>query len=201
MTGPDGSSDDGSAVSVAATLARTAPACLGSVRLVCVDGPAGSGKTTFAAPLGTALGAQVVHMDDLYEGWGGLPDAWRRLADWVLEPLSRGEAGRYRRYDWAAAEFAEWHDVPVAEVLVVEGCGSAPQAIDDWISVLVWVEAPRELRIARGVARDGEAVLEHWIPWMAQEDAVFAVERTRDRADLTVDARGRVVDSHPRSRR
>ncbi|MHB1490724.1 MAG: uridine kinase family protein [Cellulomonas sp.] len=176
------------------TSVRAAPARLGAVRLVCVDGPAGSGKTTFAGPLGAELDAQVLHMDDLYEGWSGLADAWRRLAVWVLEPLAQGEPGRYRRYDWAAGEFAEWHDVPVAPVLVVEGCGSAPRAVDGWASLVVWIEAPREVRIARGVARDGAAVLEHWIPWMAQEDAVFAVEGTRDRADVTVDGFGRVVN-------
>jgi len=193
--------DDGSAAAGLAALVRAAPARLGAVHLVCVDGPAGSGKTTFAAPLGAGLGAQVLHMDDLYEGWDGLADAWQRLADWVLEPLSRGEPGRYRRYDWAAGEFAEWHEVPVAEVLVVEGCGSAPRAAESWMSLLVWVEAPRELRIARGVARDGAAVLEHWIPWMAQEDAVFAVEGTRDRADVTVDGLGRITEGRTGQRR
>ncbi|MBJ7451459.1 MAG: uridine kinase, partial [Blastococcus sp.] len=44
---------------------------LGGTRLVCVDGPAGSGKTTFAGRLAAALGddAELVHMDDLYAGW------------------------------------------------------------------------------------------------------------------------------------
>ena len=193
MTGHDVRSDGASAASDVAASVRAAPARLGAVRLVCIDGPAGSGKTTFADPLGAELGAQVLHMDDLYEGWSGLAAAWRRLAGWVLEPLAHGEPGRYRRYDWAVGEFAEWHDVPVAPVLVVEGCGSAPRALDAWASLVVWVEAPRETRVARGVARDGAAVLAHWIPWMAQEDVVFAAEGTRDRADVTVDGFGRVV--------
>src|SRR5205085_5813827 len=44
------------------------PPLLGATRLVCVDGPAGSGKTTFADRLTEALGgaAALVHMDDLY---------------------------------------------------------------------------------------------------------------------------------------
>ncbi|MGO1280054.1 MAG: AAA family ATPase, partial [Cellulosimicrobium funkei] len=53
-------------------------------RLVVVDGPAGSGKTTLAAQLEAALPAQVLHMDDLYEGWRGLVPAWARLHAWVL---------------------------------------------------------------------------------------------------------------------
>ncbi|MGH3988365.1 MAG: uridine kinase family protein, partial [Pseudonocardiaceae bacterium] len=88
-----------------------APPALGAVRLVVVDGPAGSGKSTLAGRVAAALGgAQVVHMDDLYEGWSGLDQAvWRRLLAWVLEPLAAGRTGRYRRYDWPAGRFAEWH--------------------------------------------------------------------------------------------
>ena len=49
---------------------RAAPAKLGRTRLVCIDGPAGAGKTTFAARLADALvpDAVVLHMDDLYDG-------------------------------------------------------------------------------------------------------------------------------------
>ena len=42
------------------------------------------------------------------------------------------------------------------DLLVVEGVGSADSSYDDAITSLVWVEAPRELRVARGVGRDGE---------------------------------------------
>lgn len=51
---------------------RAAPARAGGTRVVAVDGPAGSGKSTFAARLSAALGAPVVHLDDLIPGWTGL---------------------------------------------------------------------------------------------------------------------------------
>ena len=38
--------------------------------VVAIDGPAGSGKTTLAQKLVNDLSdAQVIHMDDLYDGW------------------------------------------------------------------------------------------------------------------------------------
>ena len=37
------------------------PATLGAGRLVCVDGPAGSGKTTLGAALAERTGAQLIH--------------------------------------------------------------------------------------------------------------------------------------------
>ncbi|WP_315096920.1 uridine kinase [uncultured Cellulomonas sp.] len=170
--------------------ARAARPRLGRVRLVAVDGPAGSGKTTLAAAL-AERGAAVLHLDDLYEGWSGLEGSlWPRLSAQVLEPLRRGLAGRYQRYDWPTGAFTEWVDVPVPELLVVEGCGAARRAVDDLAVLRVWVEAPANLRLERGLARDGAHAEGLWRTWMADEAAHFARERTRERADVRLDTGG-----------
>jgi uridine kinase len=171
-----------------AALVRTAPPRAGTTRVVAVDGPSGSGKTVLAAELSDVLdGAPVVHMDDLYPGWDGLDEAVPRLLEWVLQPLSRGEPARYRRYDWPAGAYAEEHQVPTSEVLVVEGVGSGALACAPYLSLLVWVEAPRPLRFERGIARDGEAYRPHWERWARQEDEHFRRNATRERADARVD--------------
>lgn len=173
---------------LAARVRRSAPR-LGTVRLVLVDGPAGSGKTTLAAGLAEALGgAQVVHMDDLYEGWSGLgPALWPRLLAQVVTPLAAGRPGRYQRYDWVDGRFAEWHDVPVAPALVIEGVGSAAAPVSSYAVLRVWVEAPPDERLRRGLERDGEAMREQWLAWQDREAAHFARDRTRSRADVVVD--------------
>jgi hypothetical protein len=51
----------------------------------------------------------------------------------------------------------------------------------------VWVEAPAGLRLVRGLARDGEAFEPHWRRWQATEQAWFAADGTRGRADVLVD--------------
>jgi uridine kinase len=166
-----------------------APARLGAVRLVCVDGPAGSGKTTFAGRLTDALGADagLVHLEDLYAGWT-LTGAVARLSAGVLRPLAEGRPGTHHRYDWAAGRFDdEPVAVPLPRVLVVEGCGSSPRALDPWTSLRIWVEAPAPLRVARGLARDGADLAAHWRRWQQSEAAHFAAEDTRARADLRVD--------------
>jgi uridine kinase len=168
---------------------RSAPARLGPVRLVCVDGPAGSGKTTFAGRLAAALGdpAGLVHMDDLYAGWTMTGSA-ARLAAGVLAPLAQGRPGGYHRYDWPAGRFAaDVTTVPLADVLVVEGCGSCRRALDPFTTLRVWVEAPTGLRLARGLDRDGAAMADAWHRWQRTEAELFAAEATRDRADLRVD--------------
>jgi uridine kinase len=169
---------------------------LGRTRLVCIDGPAGSGKTTLAARLATALGSgtAVVHMDDLYAGWT-MTGAVARLTAGVLGPLAEGRPGTYQRYDWDAGRFRpEPVPVPVPEVLIVEGCGSCPRDVDPWASLRIWIEVPRELRLARGIERDGAGLTDLWIHWQASEAAVFAAEDTRARADLRVNGAAGLPD-------
>lgn len=173
-----------------------APARLGAVRLVCIDGPAGSGKTTFAGQLTDALGddAGLVHLDDLYAGWT-LTGAADRLTAGVLRPLAEGRTGSFSRYDWAADRFAdEPVTVAVPRVLVVEGCGSSPRAVDRWTTLRVWVEAPAALRLTRGLARDGDDLAAHWRRWQETEARHFAAEDTRGRADVRVDGAAAAPD-------
>ncbi|MGZ4668911.1 MAG: uridine kinase family protein [Blastococcus sp.] len=172
-----------------AAVVRAAAPRLGGTRLVCVDGPAGSGKTTVAGQLAAALGpgTAVVHLDDLYAGWT-LTGGVARLSAGVLRPLSEGRPGAYTRYDWDAGRFCpDPVQVPVPDVLIVEGCGSSPRALDPWTTLRIWVEAPRDLRTARGLARDGEHLAGAWADWQEREAAVFAAEDTRARADLRID--------------
>lgn len=174
-------------LSVAARI-RDLPARLGGTRLVCVDGPAGSGKTTCAGRLAAALDGEVavVHLDDLYTGWT-LTGAVARLAAGVLRPIAEGRPGGYARFDWHAGRFAARIEVPVTAVLVVEGCGSSPRSLDPWTTARVWVEAPLELRTARGLARDGTQMAGEWRRWQRLEAAEFAREDTRARADVRLD--------------
>jgi hypothetical protein len=175
---------------VSLTLSR--PPTLGAGRLVCIDGPAGSGKTTLAGEVATLTGAPVVHMDDLFEGWGGLPQVTAQL-DSVLRPLAEGRPGSYRRWDWFADGWAETVGVPPGPLLVLEGVGSGARGHADLVTVLAWVEVPRDLRVSRGLARDGHELADRWEQWSVEELAHFEREGTRDRVDLSFDGtRGRL---------
>jgi energy-coupling factor transporter ATP-binding protein EcfA2 len=187
---------DGTLAGVA-RLARAAPPAAGRTRVVAVDGPSGSGKTTLAAALAVALGtpsgpAPVVRLDDFYPGWDGLEAVVPRLVEWVLEPVAAGRPARYRRWDWTAGRYAEWHQAspPEPGTLVVDGVGSGARACAPYLSLLVWVEAPRDVRYARGMARDGEAYRPWWDGWAAQEERHFAREGTRARAAVVVASGG-----------
>jgi uridine kinase len=174
---------------IAARVLATEPRC-GSTRLVCIDGPAGSGKTTLAAALADALGgAPVVHMDDLYEGWAqelGNPLA-ARVEAWLLVGWEAGLPGMHPRFDWALGRYAQWVTVPAAPVVILEGCASGSALIRGRASLLIWVQAPVALRLQRGVERDGLALEAQWRAWQAHEAAHFAADGTRSAADVVVD--------------
>jgi uridine kinase len=175
------------------------PPRLGRTRLLCIDGPAGSGKTTLAGLIQESLAARgrsvaVVHMDDLYEGWSGLDGAEDRVREWLVEPLAEGREAAYRRFDWETGAYAERHVVPSVDVLILEGVASGSAGHADRTTLLVWVEAPSELRLARGLERDGAELQDHWRRWMVDEARFHAVDRTRSRADVVVDgATGRIT--------
>lgn len=184
---------DATAAGIVATVLASPPT-LGSTRLVCVDGPAGSGKTTLAAALGRSfrdarrdLSVRTLHMDSVYDGWAGLGAGMQTVATSVVGPLLEGRPGGYRRYDWHRSRFAEERTVPPCDVLVVEGVGSGGSAYAEAITCLVWVATPSDVRLDRGLRRDGDDQHAHWPAWQRQEAEMFAREGIRDRADVVVD--------------
>ncbi|MEU9285187.1 hypothetical protein AB0D57_10790 [Streptomyces sp. NPDC048275] len=170
---------------LASRLRRLPPSC-GPVRLIGVDGHAGSGKSTFAGRLATALGdAPVLHLDDIATheelfAWTG------RLLDQVVEPLRRGEAARYAPYDWTARSFGPLRELPPAPVILLEGVGAGRRALRPYLARLLWMELPHNEAWTRGRRRDGEALGEFWAGWVCAERRHFLQDPSRPFADLLV---------------
>ncbi|WP_374328863.1 uridine kinase [Streptomyces sp. PSKA30] len=165
---------------------RALPPSCGPVRLIGVDGHAGSGKTTFAGQLAEVLGgAPVLHLDDIAShdelfAWTG------RLLSQVIEPLRRGETAHYAPYDWRARHFGPPRPLPPAPVVLVEGVGAGRRALRPHLAQLLWLELPHEEAWARGQSRDGAEQREFWAGWVRAERRHFAEDPSRPFADLLV---------------
>jgi len=158
-------------------------------KIVAIDGYGGSGKSQLADRLARKLGkAAVVRTDDFARpnvpGW-----EWDRMSAQVLEPLMSDRPGHYERYDWDTDKPAEWHDVPVGGTLIVEGVSSMRDELGKYWDFAIWLDCPHDLRLQRGVERDGEAMRSKWADvWMPEEDAYFNAQRPDKKADLIIDS-------------
>lgn len=170
---------------LAAMIVRRTPPM--PVRLVAVDGPGGSGKSTFAARLATFLDdAPMVHTDD-FASHDEPIDWWHLLEEGVLRPYADGRPARFRPYDWVARRRAGWVEVPPAPVVLIEGVSSARAAARDRLTYSAWLQTDRSERLRRGLERDGAELAGFWAGWMAAEDAFYAGDPTVDTVDLVVD--------------
>lgn len=165
---------------------RTAPARLGATKLVLIDGHSGAGKTTFAENLRGCVGGELVHTDDLLDGWDDQFTYWEGLVRNVFDPVSAGRPGGYWRYDWVRQKFSEWVPVKPAPILIVEGVGVARAAGRALASLTIFIDTPRSVREARSLARDGEAMQAQLARWRRREDLHFGADATAWCADVVI---------------
>ena len=155
----------------------------GRTTLVAIDGLTCAGKSTLADQVAGGLqDAAVVGLDSFYRPLAteerttlGPQESYDRYFDWerlrreVLVPLSMHSRARYRRYDWVTDSIAEWHEIEPRGVVIVEGVYSTRPELRPYFGVTVYVDAPREVRLARLLDRGYPDI--SWVAhWMAGED-------------------------------
>lgn len=172
---------------IAVAVARREPPGRMRTRIVAVDGAGGAGKSTFARHLAAALGhCAIVHTDD-FARWDNPIDWWPELIEKVLVPISREQPARFTPTQWTPSAAPEAVEIAPAEFLVLEGVSASRQAFRPYVTYAIWIEASVEVRLRRGLDRDGEGSRAQWEAWMAEEDAYRKGERPDLAADLVVD--------------
>lgn len=172
-------------------------------KLITLDGPCVSGKTTLAGELAAAFGAAVIHTDDFVIPHaqktrerlavpGGNCDV-ERLVREVVAPFKAGDPVRYRRYDCMADCLQPEEELPFAPCLILEGCYCNLPAIRAYADARLFLDAPWEIRERRLLERESAASMQRFLDrWIPLENAYFEAYHLPD-------AQCRVIQLKPES--
>ena len=163
----------------------------GERKILSIDGPAGSGKTTLANEVASyavdhGFSVEIIHMDDLYNGWDrALGEDLTKTLQKIVKSFLSGvsEEISYRKFDWHENQFKEEVSITCPQLLILEGVGSGQQSIRNFIDYSIWIEVAPDIAFERVLARDGEALRPYMEKWIPRQEEHFLREGTKSAAD------------------
>ena len=159
--------------------------------IVAIDGPAGAGKTTLAEHLSAALSLKykvhTLHMDDLYNGWENAFD--HHLSDSLaLAAKAHQKSEKYSlaTFNWGLNYFNSPHEIPQAELLILEGVGSSQASIRPYLVASIWIDIDAEAGLVRVLNRDGNAISTQMQNWLRIQEQHFHDNDSQNAADFVL---------------
>jgi uridine kinase len=157
--------------------------------IIAIDGPAGAGKTTLANSISMALSkdysVQIIHMDDLYNGWDfALSNELTSTLEELTYAHATGTPYKYRKYDWSNNAFGPYEESEPCSLLILEGVGSGQRAIRDRLATLIWVDIPPEDGLNRVLNRDGKNIEPNMRKWLTAQSEHFAADSTQEESEF-----------------
>jgi len=156
--------------------------------VISIDGPAGSGKSTLAGEIARAFAGtysiEVIHLDELYNGWNALSDELFAKLVGLIKSQSANENADLAIFDWALNSYAGFRQVKPVELLIIEGVGSCNELLRDELTTSIWLDIDQSIGLARVLERDGEEIRGEMVKWQKMESEYFARDLTRERADF-----------------
>ena len=157
--------------------------------IVTIDGVAGAGKTTLAQTMNeeykSRLSIQVIHMDDLYDGWD---DPFNESLAKKLSEIAGAHLATipYETtiYDWFKTGAVVRLTVDPVDMLIIEGVGSGQRSIREFVSTKIWIELDPIVGLKRVLARDGNGIENQMVNFLEDQRVHFIKEGTRDAADF-----------------
>ena len=157
--------------------------------LLAIDGPAGAGKTTFAAKLETELSesatVKVIHMDDLYNGWeNALSNALSEILDRISTAHLANREFVIKIFNWKSMQFDTEETIVPTDYLIIEGVGAAQQIVRDSGATTYWLDIEPEIGLQRVLDRDGAHFEVQMRQWQIDQDKHFARDETRENCEF-----------------
>ena len=177
-------------VSALADLCAGSPRA-GNTHIIAIDGPAGAGKTTLALQISQALTSrfsiEVVHMDDLYNGWdGALGENLTEQLSKIIDAQKKSQNYLLPHFDWNANKYSTPRNLKSPQILILEGVGSAREVVRNSATTTIWIEVERAIGIKRVLARDGDEIESHMTQWLVDQEIYFTSDKTRESAQFVL---------------
>jgi uridine kinase len=159
------------------------------VTLLAIDGPAGAGKTTFAAKLEAELSVngsvKVIHMDDLYNGWdNALSNPLSEILDRISTAHIAGREFVIKIFNWHTMTFDRQELITPTDYLIIEGVGAAQQIVRETGATTYWLDIEPEIGLQRVLDRDGAHIEVQMRQWQVDQDKHFARDETRENCEF-----------------
>ncbi len=157
--------------------------------LYAIDGPAGAGKTTFAAKLEAELSVngsvRVIHMDDLYNGWdNALSNPLAEILDRISTAHIAGREFVIKIFNWHTMAFDRQELITPTDYLIIEGVGAAQQIVRETGATTYWLDIEPEIGLQRVLDRDGVHIEAQMRQWQVDQDKHFARDETRENCEF-----------------
>jgi uridine kinase len=157
--------------------------------LLAIDGPAGAGKTTFAAQLEAELSlnasVRVIHMDDLYNGWdNALSNALSEILDRISTAHLAGREFVIKKFNWHTMQFDAEEKITPTDFLIIEGVGAAQQIVRETGATTYWLDIEPQIGLQRVLDRDGAHIEAQMRKWQVDQDKHFARDETRENCEF-----------------
>ncbi len=157
--------------------------------LLAIDGPAGAGKTTFAAKLEAELSCKgtvkVIHMDDLYNGWeNALSNALSEILDRISTAHLAGKECVIKIFNWHTMQFDREEKIELTDYLIIEGVGAAQQIVRETGATTYWLDIEPEIGLQRVLDRDGAQIEQQMRQWQVDQDKHFTRDETRENCEF-----------------
>lgn len=162
----------------------------GDSKLICIDGPAGSGKTTLAKNIQKHLDKSfIIHMDEIYDGWENALNKKlvSNVQEWIISPMKNNQPIKYKKYDWYQEERKESVHINDYNFIILEGVGAASLGVREESSLALWIEGRQEILLKRVLDRDGEHIKDEMLNWQSKEQEYFLEHDTKNQCDFWID--------------
>ncbi len=121
-----------------------------------------AGKSTLATKLANIFGnCPIIHTDD-FASWDHPLDRYPPVVEQVLEPLRDNQVAHFQKFDWQANRLGQWETVKPCSVVIMEGVSASRSEFRPYLIFSIYIETDRDLRLKRGLERDGEEILPLW---------------------------------------